>query len=138
MRTADTDPAAQPSLDDTATDPTSADQTATAPEPETGVDSSGRPWKRIPLEKPIDRHGEKIRSIILKKPLGTDCQGTNLSALHNADVIALSILLPRVTEPALAKHEVMAMPIDDLGEFGGAVIGFLLTKRVKAELGLTE
>lgn len=118
--------------------PTEAAAAEPEPEPESGVDANGRPWQRITLEKPINRHGEKITKVIARKPIGSDCQGTNLSALHSADVVALSILLPRITEPALAKHEVLAMPIDDLGEFGGAVIGFLLTKRAKADLGLTE
>lgn len=104
-----------------------------------GVDSEGRPWKRVMLDTPIDRHGAKYRSVIVKKPIGTDCMGTSLTALNQADVGALSVVLPRITsEPMLSKQEVGRMGIDDLGELAGAIIAFLLTKAVKAELGLIE
>lgn len=106
--------------------------------PLTGIDEHGRPWQRIYLDKPLDRHGTKYTNVVVKKPIGSDCQGASLTALNQADVSALAMVLPRVTEPALSKHEVLAMGIDDLGELAGAVIGFLLTKAVKAELGLTE
>lgn len=105
--------------------------------PLSGVDAEGRPWRRVPLEKPIDRHGTKYDAVIVRKPFGTDCTGASLTALNNAEVAALAVVLPRVTEPALSRHEVLAMPIDDLGELAGAIIGFLLTKAVRAELGLT-
>jgi hypothetical protein len=116
-----------------AVDPEAADL------PMSGVDSEGRPWKRVMLDTPIDRHGSKYRSVIVKKPIGTDCMGTSLTALNQADVGALSVVLPRITsEPMLSKQEVGRMGIDDLGELAGAIIAFLLTKAVKAELGLTE
>ena len=123
------------------TDVETAPALASPPEealPVTGVDENGRPWRRVFLDQPLDRHGTKYKSIIVKKPLGTDCMGTSLTALNAADVAALQMVLPRVTEPMLSKQEVGRMGIDDLGEFGGAIIGFLLTKAVKAELGLTE
>lgn len=109
-----------------------------AERPMEGVDENGRPWKRIPLETPLKRGPNEYHDIILKKPLGGDCKGINLTALHQANVDSLAILLPRVTEPQLVSVEVYRMGVDDLGEFGGAVIGFLLTKKAKAELGLTE
>lgn len=136
--------AAAPTLDATdlvATDvaPANASAESEANLPMSGVDDDGNPWRRIPLEKPIDRHGRKYHSVIVRKPLGTDCVGTSLTALNQADVAALTLVLPRITsEPTLAKHEVGKMGIDDLAELGGAIIGFLLTKAVKAELGLTE
>lgn len=106
--------------------------------PMEGVDESGRPWKRIPLETPLKRGPNEYREVILRKPLGGDCKSINLTALHQANVDSLAILLPRVTEPTLSAQEVYRMGVDDLGEFGGAVIGFLLTRKAKAELGLTE
>lgn len=131
------------------TDPATAAETAApasikagAPEaatlPMSGVGSDGRPWRRVFQDEPIDRHGNKYFSVIVKKPLGSDCAGVSLTALNNADVGALAVVLPRVTEPMLSKSEILSRGIDDLGELAGAIIHFLLTKQVKAELGLTE
>ncbi|RYG20460.1 MAG: phage tail assembly protein [Caulobacteraceae bacterium] len=106
--------------------------------PMSGVDSDGRPWRRVPLERPLDRHGNKYKHIVVRKPYGTDCSGASLGALHNGDVSHLAVVLPRVTEPALSKHEFLAMGIDDIAELSGAIIHFLLTTPQKASLGLTD
>lgn len=124
-----------PTATDEAAVPTAAKEEALAL---TGTDDNGRPWRRVFLEKPLDRHGTKYSSIVVRKPLGTDCVGTSLTALNDADVAALSVVLPRVTEPALSKQEIGRMEIDDLGEFAGAIMGFLLSRAVKAAVGLTE
>ncbi|WP_295168240.1 phage tail assembly protein [uncultured Brevundimonas sp.] len=103
-----------------------------------GVDENGRPWVRVPLEKPIQRADNKYDSVIVRKPHGSDYQGTSLSAVHQADYNALCVVIPRITEPTIHKQDLQRMPSDDLAMISGEVVAFLYTKAQRLELGLTE
>lgn len=109
-----------------------------APNPNRGIDENGRPWVRVPLEKPIQRADNKYTSVIVKKPHGSDYQGTSLSAVHQADYNALCVVIPRITDPVIHKQDLQRMPSDDLAMISGEVVAFLYTKAQRKELGLTE
>ena len=103
-----------------------------------GIDENGRPWVRVPLDKPIQRADNKYDSVIVRKPHGSDYQGTSLSAIHQADYNALCVVIPRITEPTIHKQDLQRMPSDDLAMISGEVVAFLYTKAQRQELGLTE
>lgn len=103
-----------------------------------GVDENGRPWVRVPLEKPLQRADNKYHSVIVKKPHGSDYQGTSLSAVAQGDYNALTTVIPRITDPVVHKQDLQRMPSDDLAMISGEVIAFFYTKAQRAELGLTE
>lgn len=109
-----------------------------ATNPNRGVDDNGRPWVRVFLEKPIQRADNKYNSVLIKKPHGSDYQGTSLSAVHQADYNALCVVIPRITEPTIHKQDLQKMPSDDLAQISGEVVAFLYTKAQRIELGLTE
>ncbi|MGQ3044528.1 MAG: phage tail assembly protein [Brevundimonas aurantiaca] len=120
------------------TDVNLQDQDDEAPAFERGVDDDGRPWVKVPLEKPIQRADNKYSSVIVRKPLGSDYQGVSLSAIHQADYNALCVVIPRITEPVIHKQDLQRMPSDDLAMISGEVVAFLYTPAQRRQLGLTE
>jgi hypothetical protein len=69
--------------------------------------------------------------ISVRKPGSGELRGLTLMALSQLDYGALETLLPRITSPTLAKHEVAALDPADLMQFGGEVMDFLLPKAAK-------
>ncbi len=82
----------------------------------------------ITLDTPITRGEQQITTVTLTKPNAGALRGTNLTALLQMDVEALTLVLPRVSEPALTQADVRNMDPADLVQLGSAVAGFLLPK----------
>lgn len=92
--------------------------------------------KPISLDTPIKRGDKDIAEITLRKPAAGELRGVTLADLLHLDVIALSKVIPRISDPALTEVEVARMDPADLVQIGGEVAGFLLPRAALAEAGL--
>lgn len=100
------------------------------------TDAQGRKVAWVDLDNPLTRGDQKVARVMLRKPLGGDLRGVKLVDVYNMDVTALSLVVPRISEPMIAKAEFMEMDGEDIASICGEVVGFLLTKRQKADAGL--
>ena len=82
----------------------------------------------IPLDTPIQRNGQTITHVQVRKPNAGALRGLSLVEVLQMNVTALQALLPRVTEPPLLKAEVATMDPADLVALGTEVVGFLVPK----------
>lgn len=92
----------------------------------------------VVLDRPIQRAGQTIAALQLRKPTAGELRGLSLVAVLQMDVDALATLLPRISAPVIHKPEVMAMDPADLLECGIQVSGFLQQKGAKALESQTE
>lgn len=88
----------------------------------------------VTLETPIVRGETKIDRITLRKPAAGELRGVALADLIKSDVAALHVVLPRITQPTLAAHEVSQLDLVDLAAIAGEVVGFFMTKADRAVL----
>lgn len=86
------------------------------------------------LDTPIEREGQTITQVTLRKPAAGALRGTSLAALVNLDVDALRKVLPRISTPTLTEFDVANMDPADLVALGGIFAGFLMPKALKASM----
>ncbi|EPC02419.1 tail fiber protein [Litchfieldella anticariensis FP35 = DSM 16096] len=89
--------------------------------------------EEITLDSPIQRGEKTIEKIFLRKPSSGELRGLALSDVLHLQVDALVKLTPRLSSPALTEPEMRNLDPADLVQIGGAIAGFLLTKRAKGE-----
>ena len=82
----------------------------------------------ITLETPIKRGTTEISEIKLRKPTAGALRGVSLAELLQMNVSALQVVLPRISEPTLVKHEVDQLDPADLVACALEVAGFLVPK----------
>lgn len=82
----------------------------------------------VTLSTPIKRGGGDIKSVTLRSPSSGELRGLTLVDLLNLDVDALQTVLPRISFPSITKHEIAAMPGQDLVRLGTEVSIFLTPK----------
>ncbi len=92
----------------------------------------------VSLDSPIQRAGQTIDVVQLRKPSSGELRGLSLISVLQMDVDALAALLPRISTPTVHKPEVMAMDPADLLACGIVVSGFLQQKGAKAQESLPE
>ena len=80
----------------------------------------------VTLEFPITRGASTITQLHLRKPKAGALRGINLAELLQLRAEAVMLLLPRITEPPLLKHEVAAMAPVDLIACATEVVDFLV------------
>lgn len=85
----------------------------------------------VTLDKPIQRAGQAIDAITLRKPTAGELRGLQLVAVLQMDVDALSVLIPRIATPTVHKPDVLQMDPADLTALGIVVSGFLQQKVVQ-------
>ena len=85
----------------------------------------------VSLDTPIQRDGEKIETITLRKPMAGELRGLSMADVLNLDVDSITKLVPRISNPILTEQEVRNMDPADLVEAGKEIAGFLLQKRHK-------
>jgi hypothetical protein len=88
--------------------------------------------KTITLDTPIKRGETEITSINLRKPAAGELRGLNLTDLLQMDVIAVTRVLPRISDPTLTEAEVSALDPADFTTLASEVAGFLLPKSALA------
>jgi hypothetical protein len=82
----------------------------------------------VTLEEPIKRGDTLIDQVEIIKPNAGHLRGIGLAALANADVDALTVILPRITVPNLTAQDCKSLNLPDLIAMAGKVIGFLSPK----------
>ncbi len=87
----------------------------------------------VTLECPITRGATTITQLHLRKPKAGALRGINLAELLQLRAEAVMLLLPRITEPPLLKHEVEAMEPVDLIACDTEVVDFLVPQATLAK-----
>lgn len=85
----------------------------------------------VQLDTAIQRDGDKIEKLVLRKPMAGELRGLSLAEVLNLDVDSVTKLIPRISTPTLTEQEVRNMDPADLVEAGKEIAGFLLQKRHK-------
>ena len=99
-------------------------QTATTNAPATPA-APANTAATVTLEFPIARGASTITQLHLRKPKAGALRGINLAELLQLRAEAVMVLLPRITEPPLLKHEVENMEPVDLIACATEVVNFL-------------
>lgn len=81
---------------------------------------------KVKLTRPIMRGETEVSEFTLREPNAGALRGVRLSDLLNGDMDSLMVVLPRISEPPIQKHEIDQMGARDLGEVSGQVIGFFM------------
>ncbi|WJV52958.1 phage tail assembly protein [Prodigiosinella aquatilis] len=89
--------------------------------------------KTVTLDTPLKRGDTTLTHITVRKPSAGALRGTRLQPLMEMDVNALTVILPRVTTPALTTAEVMELDPADLISLSVEVVSFLLPKSVRSD-----
>lgn len=84
------------------------------------------------LETPIQRGETLIRDIALRKPKAGELRGVNLTDLLQMDVVAVTKVLPRISDPTLTEAEIASLDPADFLALASEVAGFLLPKSALA------
>ena len=87
----------------------------------------------VTLEFPITRGASTITQLHLRKPKAGALRGINLAELLQLRAEAVMLLLPRITEPPLLKHEVENMEPVDLIACATEVVDFLVPQATLAK-----
>lgn len=103
--------------------------TKTTPATDIGADANPN---AVPLDQPIQRDGQTISTITLRKPAAGELRGLSLVSVLNMEVETLAALLPRISAPTIHKPEVLAMDPADILAAGLVVAGFLQQKGAAA------
>ncbi|MCE9904870.1 phage tail assembly protein [Hafnia paralvei] len=90
--------------------------------------------KTVDLDTPIQRGNTTITQIVVRKPQSGALRGCRLQALMEMDVDNMTLVLPRVTTPALTRAEVLMLDPADLITLSTEVVLFLLPNRVKSDI----
>ncbi|MFJ2990711.1 phage tail assembly protein [Collimonas sp. NPDC087041] len=81
-------------------------------------------YKTITLEEPLTRGDTLITSVQIRKPVAGELRGVSLMDLGNLDVVSLQRVLPCITIPTLASHDVAKLDLSDLMALGSEVAIF--------------
>jgi len=87
------------------------------------------------LTNPIIRKDGDITEVTVMEPSSGALRGIKLTQLLQMDVTTISVLLPRITQPALLPDEVAALKPADLMKLANEVIVFFIDP---AELAAAE
>jgi len=85
----------------------------------------------IDLTVPIQREGEPVDRLFLRKPKAGELRGLKVEDLFATDVNTLFALLPRICTPFLTPQEIDDLESEDLLEIAGAVKGFFMPAAMK-------
>lgn len=87
----------------------------------------------ITLDTPIKRGTTEITEIKLRKPDTGALRGISLTEVLQMNVTTIQTLLPRISEPTLAKHEIAQLDAPDLLNIGIEITGFFASKADKSQ-----
>ncbi len=85
----------------------------------------------VELDFPFTRGEETIDKITVRRPRAGELRGLNIADLVQMNVTATTMLLPRITSPALTAQEVSSLDPADFTQLGMEVMDFLLPKAAK-------
>lgn len=87
----------------------------------------------VEFDNPIQRGDLTISQVNINKPKTGTLRGLSLSDLLKLDVDTVIKLVPRVSTPPLAEHEVAALDPTDFLSLSTAVVGFFASKDQRAK-----
>lgn len=87
----------------------------------------------VEFDTPIIRGNLTISEVNINKPKTGALRGLSLSDLLKLDVDTVIKLVPRVSTPPLAEHEVAALDPTDFLSLSTAVVGFFASKDQRAK-----
>ena len=87
----------------------------------------------VVFDEPIVRGDLVISQVNINKPKTGALRGLSLSDLLKLDVDTVIKLVPRVSTPPLAEHEVAALDPTDFLSLSTAVVGFFASKDQRAK-----
>lgn len=87
----------------------------------------------VELDEPINRGGQKISKITLRRPKAGALRGLSLMNVANMEVSTLIKLLPRISDPVLTEYDINNMDPSDLTALGVEVASFLPQKSMMAD-----
>ena len=83
----------------------------------------------VKLTRAIKRGETEINSIELIEPNAGSLRGTRLTDLLNGDVDAVVTVLPRISTPAIQKHEIIQLSARDLAMITEEIIVFFMEEQ---------
>ena len=91
--------------------------------------------KTVKLARPLtEGRPEPITAVTLREPTSGDLRGLKLTDVMQMDVTAMTRLIPRLTNPALAPSEIEALGPADFMSLCTGVVGFFFTEaQIEAE-----
>jgi Phage tail protein E. len=81
--------------------------------------------KKITLKTGLKSGKTTITEFTIRKPVTGDLRGVKLLEFIDLDIDSLAKVLPRITTPSIAEHEVYTLDLIDLSEITKEVINFL-------------
>ena len=95
--------------------------------------------RTVRLVVPIQREGAPaVTEITLTKPTTGALRGLSLMNLMQMEVNAISLVLPRISSPALLPGDVAALDPVDLLSLAGEILAFFTPPEALEALGLTN
>lgn len=88
----------------------------------------------VELDHPITRGETEIRSVQIRKPKAGDLRGVSLSDLFDMKADTVMAVLPRVSTPTLAPHEINQLEVSDLFKFSVRLVAVLLPEEAQQEV----
>lgn len=83
----------------------------------------------VEFDSPIQRGDMQISKVNINKPKTGVLRGLSLADLLKLDIETIIKLVPRISTPPLAEHEVAALDPSDLLQISTAVVGFFASKQ---------
>lgn len=91
----------------------------------------------ILLAEPIRRgEAEPIAEVRLRRPTAGGLRGLHLTELLRIDVVEMTALLARITDPVLTESEIASLDARSFTTLSGAALLFLVTREDLVEQGL--
>lgn len=81
--------------------------------------------QKIKLKAGIQSGKTTISELTIRKPLTGDLRGVKLLDFIELDIDSLAKVLPRITIPQIAEHEVFNLDLIDLSEITQVIASFL-------------
>ena len=88
----------------------------------------------IELDHPVIRGETEIRTVQIRKPKAGDLRGLSLSDLFDMKADTVMAVLPRVSTPTLAPHEINQLEVSDLFKFSVRLVAVLLPEEAQQEV----
>lgn len=79
----------------------------------------------VTLSKPVKIDGKDVTKITVREPSAGEMRGLSLTPVLQGSTTAMIKLLPRITAPPLSEAQVTALPMRDLSQLYGKVVGFI-------------
>ena len=85
----------------------------------------------VHLKTPFKQGDKKVKSVLIRKPLGGDLRGCLLANLVQMDVESVARLVPRISEPLIDEATFYSLDAADITSIAIAVTGFLVGESIQ-------